>query len=35
MTAPRDKIWHVLKLSAMSRDEAEPVIRRIYGGENG
>jgi hypothetical protein len=35
LTAPRDKIWHVLKLSTMSRDEAEPVIRRIYGGENG
>ena len=32
MIAPRESIWHVLKLSALTRPEAERIMHRFYGG---
>ena len=33
MTASPDSLWHVVKLSALSRPEAERIVQRFYGGE--
>ena len=33
MTTSPDAVWHVAKLDALSRPEAERIVRRFYGGE--
>jgi hypothetical protein len=32
MTTSPDSVWHVVELSALSRPEAERIVRRFYGG---
>jgi len=34
MTTSPESVWHVIKLDAVSRPEAERIVRRFYGGEN-
>ena len=33
MTTSPDSVWHVVKLNALTRPEAERIARRFYGGE--
>ena len=33
MTTSPESVWHVVKLAALSRPEAERVVNRFYGGE--
>lgn len=33
MTTSPDSVWHVVKLNALSRADAERIVRRFYGGE--
>jgi hypothetical protein len=33
MTTSPDSVWHVVKFDALSRQEAERIVRRFYGGE--
>jgi len=33
MTTHKDSVWHVVELNALSRIEAERIVRRFYGGE--
>lgn len=33
MTTSPESVWHVVKLNALARPEAERIVRRFYGGE--
>jgi hypothetical protein len=33
MTTSPESVWHVVKLNALTRPEAERIVRRFYGGE--
>jgi hypothetical protein len=35
MTTSPGSVWHVVKLHALTRPEAERIVRRFYGGEKG